>query len=47
MEEVESEKNDLKLKFNSQEDNMVLLNKQLERSERLKTEYKKHFFPSV
>lgn len=47
MEEVESEKNDLKLKFNSQEDKMVLLNKQLERSEKLKTEYKKHFESSI
>ncbi|KAF3444063.1 hypothetical protein FNV43_RR13753 [Rhamnella rubrinervis] len=47
VEDVESEKSDLKLKFNSQEEKMVLLNMQLERSEKLKTEYKKHYESSI
>lgn len=47
IEEVESEKIDLKLISNSQEDKLVLLNGQLERSEKLKTEYKKHYESSI
>lgn len=47
IQEVESEKSALKLELNSQEVKMVLLNRQLEAGEKLKTEYKKHYESAI